>query len=54
LLDSAREVDVRLIGCQMTIGVFRYRADDFIDGVEFGGAAAFVSTARRSHVTIFV
>jgi peroxiredoxin family protein len=54
LLDSARELDVRLIGCQMTIDVFGYRAADFIDGVEFGGAAAFMSTARRSHVTIFV
>jgi peroxiredoxin family protein len=54
LLDSARELDVRLIGCQMTIDVFGYREDDFIDGVEFGGAAAFMSTARHSHVTIFV
>lgn len=54
LLDSARELDVRLIGCQMTIDVFGYSHDDFIDGVEFGGAAAFMSTARRSHVTIFV
>ena len=54
LLDSARELDVRLIGCQMTIEVFGYSPDDFIDGVEFGGAAAFMSVARRSHVTIFV
>lgn len=54
LLDSARELDVRLIGCQMTIDVFGYSQDDFIDGVEFGGAAAFMSLARRSHVTIFV
>ena len=54
LLDSARELDVRLIGCQMTIDVFGYTQDDFIDGVEFGGAAAFMSVARRSHVTVFV
>ena len=45
LLDSARELDVRLIGCQMTIDVFGYTQDDFIDGVEFGGAAAFMSVA---------
>jgi len=54
LLDSARDLDVRLIGCQMTIDVFGYTQDDFIDGVEFGGAAAFMSLARRSHVTVFV
>jgi peroxiredoxin family protein len=54
LLAEARELDVRLIGCQMTIDVFGYTPDDFIEGVEFGGAAAFMSVARKSHVTIFV
>lgn len=54
LLDSARELDVRLIACQMTVDVFGYGPDEFIDGVEFGGAAAFMSVARRSHVTVFV
>jgi peroxiredoxin family protein len=54
LLDNARELGVRLIGCQMTMDVFGYSADDFIDGVEFGGAAAFMSEARKSHVTMFI
>ena len=54
LLDSLRELDVRLIGCQMTIDVFGYGEHDFIEGVEFGGAAAFMSHARRSHVTVFI
>jgi peroxiredoxin family protein len=38
----------------MTMEVFGYGEDEFIDGVEFGGAAAFMSQARRSHVTIFI
>jgi peroxiredoxin family protein len=54
LLDAAREAEVRLIACQMTMEVFGYEASDFIDGVEFGGAAAFLSQARRGHVTLFV
>jgi peroxiredoxin family protein len=54
LLDNARELGVRLIGCQMTIDVFGYSQDDFLDGVEFGGAAAFMSEARKSHVTLFI
>ena len=54
LLDLAREMDVRLIACRMTMDVFDYDEADFIDGVEFGGAAAFISDARRSHVTLFV
>lgn len=54
LLDVARESEVRLIACQMTMEVFSYRQDEFIEGVEFGGAAAFLSEARKSHVTLFI
>jgi peroxiredoxin family protein len=54
LLDVARESDVRLIACQMTMEVFGYDKSEFLDGVEFGGAAAFLSEARKSHVTLFV
>jgi peroxiredoxin family protein len=54
LLRTAQEVEVRLIACQMTADVFGYAADDFIDGVEFGGAAAFMAKARKAHVTLFV
>jgi peroxiredoxin family protein len=54
LLDAARELDVHLIACQMTMDVFGYAQEDFVDGVEFGGAAAFLSEARRAHVTLFV
>ena len=54
LLDTARELDVRLIACQMTMDVFGYEQHDFIDGVEFAGAAAFLADARQAHVTLFV
>jgi peroxiredoxin family protein len=54
LIDVARETGVRLIACQMTMDVFGVAQDDFIEGVEFGGAAAFLSQARRAHVTLFV
>lgn len=54
LLESAQEMGVRLIACQMTMEVFGFDESQFIDGVEFGGAAAFLSDARRSHVTLFI
>lgn len=54
LLDAARESEVRLIACQMTMDVFGYSQQDFIEGVEFGGAAAFLSEARKAHVTLFI
>jgi len=54
LLESGQELGVRLIACQMTMDVFGYTQDDFIDGVEFGGAAAFLGEARQAHVTLFI
>jgi peroxiredoxin family protein len=54
LLDSARELEVRLIACQMTVDVFDYAPEEFIEGIEFGGAAAFMSEARRSEVNLFI
>ncbi|MDA8296427.1 MAG: DsrE/DsrF/DrsH-like family protein [Actinomycetota bacterium] len=54
LLEAARDLEVRLIACQMTMDVFGYQTDDFINGVEFAGAAAFLAEARAAHVTLFV
>ena len=54
LLEVARESEVRLIACQMTMDVFGYGAQEFLPGVEFGGAAAFLSQARRAHLTLFI
>ena len=54
LLQTAQEAGVRLIACQMTVDVFGYQPGDFIDGVEFVGATAFMAQARRAHVTMFI
>lgn len=54
LLDVCRMSGVRLIACAMTIEVFGFKESDFLEGVEFGGAGAFMSEARRSHVTLFI
>ena len=54
LRDVCIESGVRLIACTMTMEVFGYAKEDFIDGVEFGGAGAFLSAARRSHVSLFI
>jgi peroxiredoxin family protein len=54
LLDTCRESGVRLIACCMTMEVFGFEETDFIEGVEYGGAGAFMSEARRSHVSLFI
>jgi peroxiredoxin family protein len=54
LITTAREAGVRLIACQMTVDVFGYTAGDFIDGVEFAGATAYMAEARKAHVAMFI
>ena len=54
LLDAARESGVKLIACRMTMDVFGFDDDAFIPGVEFAGAASFLSEARRAHLTLFI
>ncbi|HVS06085.1 MAG TPA: DsrE/DsrF/DrsH-like family protein [Candidatus Dormibacteraeota bacterium] len=54
LISVCRDSGVRLIACTMTMEVFRLKQSDFIDGVEYGGAGAFLSEARRAHVTLFI
>lgn len=54
LLDLSAELGVRLIACRMTMDVFGYEEADFRDGVEYAGAAAFISDARKANVTLFI
>ncbi len=46
--------DVRLIGCQMTMDVFGFTREDFIDGCEIGGAATFLEYAADADVSLFI
>jgi peroxiredoxin family protein len=54
LLDLASELGVRLIACRMTMDVFGFEESEFRDGVEYAGAAAFISEARKANVTLFI
>jgi peroxiredoxin family protein len=49
------ESGVNLIGCQMTVDLFGYTADDFIPEVkEYCGAATFLPMARDADVSLFI
>jgi len=48
------EMDVRLIGCQMTMDVFGFTREDFIKECEIGGAATFLEYASDADVQLFI
>ncbi|MEC0245815.1 DsrE/DsrF/DrsH-like family protein [Paenibacillus chitinolyticus] len=52
LLGMAQELGVRIIACQMTMDVMGLTAEDFVNGIEVGGAATFLDFAFDADVTL--
>ena len=48
------EADVKMIACQMTVDLFDMNPANFIDGIEFGGAATFFEFAGESDICLFI
>ncbi len=54
LREAAVDLDVRIIGCQMTMDLFEFKPEDMIDGIEIGGAATYMETATKSDINLFI
>ncbi|QUG43440.1 DsrE/DsrF/DrsH-like family protein [Psychrobacillus sp. INOP01] len=52
LIAMAQEMDVKFIGCQMTMDVMGFEIEDFVDGIEVGGAVTFLEFAKDADVTL--
>jgi peroxiredoxin family protein len=48
------EADVKMIACQMTVDLFDMDSSDFIDGLEFGGAATFFEFAGDTDICLYI
>ncbi len=48
------EADVKMIACQMTVDLFDFKNSEFIDGIDFGGAATFLGFAGDADICLFV
>jgi len=54
LMDLAREMGVKLMACTMSMDVMGVTKDELIDGLEYGGVAAYMADASQSRVTLFI
>jgi peroxiredoxin family protein len=48
------EAEVKFIACQMTVDLFEFQRSEFIDGLEYGGAATFMKFAGETDVCLFI
>jgi peroxiredoxin family protein len=54
LRDLCLEAEVKMVACQMTVDLFEFNTSDFIDGIEYGGAATFFEFAGESDICLYV
>ncbi len=54
LREACIESGVRMIACQMTMDVFGFNKNEFIEGIEIGGAATFLEFAADSDIQLFI
>lgn len=54
LRSLCQEADVKFVACQMTVDLFDFEKNDFIDGIEYGGAATFMEFAGETDICLFV
>ncbi|MEA1890231.1 MAG: DsrE/DsrF/DrsH-like family protein [Pseudomonadota bacterium] len=48
------EAEVKLVACQMTVDLFDMNHSDFLDGLDFVGAASFFEFAGDADITLYI
>ncbi len=54
LIALARELNVKMIACTMSMDAMGIAKEELADGLEYGGVATFLADATRARVSLFV
>jgi len=54
MINNARESDVQMIACQMSMDVMGVYSGELIDGVKIGGVANYLEEAEASNLNLFI
>ena len=54
LFDMARDLDVKMLACTMSMDAMGIEKEELVSGLEYGGAAAYLADAASSRVTLFI
>ena len=54
LRELSQEAGVKFVVCQMTVELFGFDHADFVDGMDYVGAASFLPVAQQADVTLFI
>ena len=54
LRELCSEAEVKMVAGQMTVDLFDMNPSEFVDGIEFGGAATFFEFAGESDICLYI
>ena len=54
LMAMARDLGVKTTACTMSMDAMGIAPEELVDGLEYGGVAAFMADAARARVTLFI
>ena len=54
LIQSAMENGVKFVACTMSMDIMGIKEEELIDGVDFGGVAAYLGAADEANHNLFI
>lgn len=54
MLELAKELDIKIIACAMSMDVLGLEPEELIDGIEYAGVASYLAEADKAHLNLFV
>ena len=54
LIEQARENGVKFVACTMSMDIMGIKKEELIDGIEYGGVAAYLQRADEAGYNIFI
>ncbi|MFD1707522.1 DsrE/DsrF/DrsH-like family protein [Siminovitchia sediminis] len=54
LIGMAKELDVKLVACTMTMDLLGLHKEELLEGIEYAGVAAYLAGAEEGQVNLFI
>lgn len=54
LIEMAKEQDIKLVACTMTMDLLGLQKDELLDNIEYAGVAAYLADAEDGNVNLFI
>lgn len=54
MISTAKEQDIKMVACTMSMDVMGFKPEELIDGLEFAGVASYLGDADEANVNLFI